>query len=264
MGWLKKLREKFFPSARRGLTKDSELGGTDNSAQLPFTDLNTLEQALQYRIRNKDLFVQALVHRSYLQQTNQHGQSNERLEFLGDSVLNLIVGEYLYRHFPNADEGEMTKVRSRLVNRKALVAYSRSISLSKFILMSQSAYRSMGKGSDTIVADTYEAIIAAVYLDGGFDAAKKFVERQLVEALQKRTVITSDENYKSMLLEFAQAHGLGVPRYTIVKEEGPDHDRTFTVEVSLNNRKCGNGSGKNKKEAEQVAASVALKKLQKG
>ncbi len=261
MGWLKELRRKFFPSAAGGRNRDSS--GRDESITLPPDNIKGLEQALQYRIRNADLFVQALVHRSYLQQTNQHGESNERLEFLGDSILNLIVGEYLYRHFPSADEGELTKVRSRLVNRKALVAYSKSVNLSKFILMSHSAQQSMGKGSDTIVADTYEAIIAAVYLDGGFDAAKKFVERQLVEALQNRTVITSDENYKSMLLEFAQAHGLGVPRYTIVKEEGPDHDRTFTVEVSLNGKKSGTGTGKNKKEAEQLAASRALERLQR-
>lgn len=261
MGWLKELRRKFFPSAAGGRNRDSS--GGDESITLPPGNIKGLEQALQYKIRNAGLFVQALVHRSYLQQTNQHGESNERLEFLGDSILNLIVGEYLYRHFPSADEGELTKVRSRLVNRKALVAYSKSINLSKFILMSQSAQQSMGKGSDTIVADTYEAIIAAVYLDGGFNAAKKFVERQLVEALQNRTVITSDENYKSMLLEFAQAHGLGVPRYTIVKEEGPDHDRTFTVEVSLNGKKSGTGTGKNKKEAEQLAASRALERLQR-
>jgi ribonuclease-3 len=240
---------------------DSDLQGKEGS-RAAFLSSSDLRQALGYNIRNSELFVQALVHRSYLQQTHQHGQSNERLEFLGDSILNLIVGEYLYHHFPNADEGELTKVRSRLVNRKALVAYSKSISLSKFILMSQSAAQSLGKGSDTIVADTYEAIIAAVYLDGGYAEAKKFVERQLVEALQKRTVITSDENYKSILLEYAQAHGLGVPRYTIVREEGPDHDRTFTVEVSLSGKKNGTGTGKNKKEAEQVAASRALRRLQ--
>lgn len=265
MGWFKELLAKFSLPVRQAENKtDADIRGKDEPRANAFlsSNLDDLKQALRFNIRNRDLFVQALVHRSYLQQTNQHGQSNERLEFLGDSILNLIVGEYLYHHFPNSDEGELTKVRSRLVNRKALVAYSKSINLSNFILMSQSAAQALGKGSDTIVADTYEAIIAAVYLDGGYAEAKKFVERQLVEALQNRTVITSDENYKSMLLEHAQANGLGVPRYTIVKEEGPDHDRTFTVEVSLSNRKCGTGIGKNKKEAEQAAASKALEMLQ--
>ena len=207
------------------------------------------------------MFIQALVHRSYLQQTTQHGQSNERLEFLGDSILNLIVGEYLYHRFPEADEGELTKVRSRLVNRKALVAYSRSINLSNFILMSTSAQQSLGKGSDTIVADTYEAAIAAVYLDGGYAEAKKFVERQLTDAIQNKTVVVADENYKSMLLEHAQANGLGIPRYAIIREEGPDHDRTFTVEVSISGKKSGEGVGKNKKEAEQAAAMLALEQF---
>ncbi len=255
------LVEKFSSPAQRATT---DVGGKDKPhGELPLpSNLRNLDSALGYRIRNRSLFVQALIHRSYLQQTNQHGQSNERLEFLGDSILNLVVGEYLYRRFPDSDEGELTKLRSRLVNRKALVAYSKSIDLSSFILMSPSAAQSLGKGSDTIVADTYEAIIAAIYLDGGFDAAKRFVERQLNEALHKQTVITSDENYKSMLLEYAQANGLGVPRYSIVKEEGPDHDRTFTVVVSLNSKKSGTGVGKNKKEAEQAAASMALEQLQ--
>lgn len=277
MGWLKELLasttlrvgrvvEKFSLFAGQAGNKANstikEKEGAHTNTSFLSSSLYDLKEALGYNICNADLFVQALVHRSYLQQTNQRGESNERLEFLGDSILNLIVGEYLYHHFPAADEGELTKVRSRLVNRKALVAYSKSVNLSSFILMSQSAAQSLGKGSETIVADTYEAIIAAVYLDGGYAEAKKFVERQLVEALQKRTIITSDENYKSMLLEYAQANGLGVPRYTIVKEDGPDHDRTFTVEVSLNSRKSGTGIGKNKKEAEQEAASRALEMLQ--
>lgn len=263
MGWLKELLRKFsLPAHEPGSTTDSSPQGSGGYAEPLRSTLRGLQQSLGYTIRNSELFVQALVHRSYLQQTNQHGQSNERLEFLGDSVLNLIVGEYLYRHFPAADEGELTKVRSRLVNRKALIAYSKSIHLSKFILMSQSAAQSLGKGSDTIVADTYEAIVAAIYLDGGYAEAKKFVERQLMEALSKRTVVTSDENYKSMLLEYAQAHGLGVPRYSILKEEGPDHDRTFTVEVLIGGKKKGTGVGKNKKEAEQEAASKALELLQ--
>ncbi len=127
--------------------------------------------------------------------------------------------------------------------------------------MSQSAARSVGKGMETIMADTFEAVIAAIYLDGGYEAARSFVERQVLIALKKGTVRTRDENYKSMLLEYAQAEGLGIPRYAIVREEGPDHDRTFTVEVLLNNKRRGSGSGKNKKEAEQAAARRALRDL---
>ena len=261
MKWLRELRKKFTAEKTRGKEPQRSLTPPPTLPNGTKLDLARLERAIGYSIRNPDLFTHALVHRSYLQQTNQQGESNERLEFLGDSILNLIVGEYLYRTTPGADEGEMTKVRSRLVNRKALVAYSKHIHLFDFILMSPSAQASMGKGSETIVADTFEAIVAAVYLDGGYAEAKRFVEQQLAEALRDKTVITHDENYKSQLLEYAQARGLGVPRYTILKEEGPDHDRVFTVEVSMSGKKHGTGIGKNKKEAEQAAASKTLEAL---
>jgi ribonuclease-3 len=224
-------------------------------------NINRFQQLTGYVISNQDVFVLALLHRSFLQRPGQPDRSNERLEFLGDSVLNLVVAEYLYTNFPLAEEGELTKIRSRLVNRKALAAYAKEIHLMDFISMSASAAQSIGKGYDTIIADTYEAVIAAIYLDGGYMEAKKFVERQVLAAIRAGTVVTDDENYKSLLLEYAQAHGLGVPRYVIVKEEGPDHDRTFTVDVVLNSVKMGSGTGKNKKEAEQAAASQALGEL---
>jgi ribonuclease-3 len=264
MKWLRELLKKFTTRGEAELDVARHRIPATPLPQLPNgrkLDLDHLGQSIGYNIRSAELFTQALVHRSYLQQTNQQGQSNERLEFLGDSILNLIVGEYLYRTTPLADEGEMTKVRSRLVNRKALVAYSKNIKLFDFILMSPSAQASMGKGAETIVADTFEAIIAAIYLDGGYAEAKRFVEKQLAHALHEKTIIVHDENYKSQLLEHAQANGLGVPRYTILKEEGPDHDRTFTVEVTMSGKKHGIGTGKNKKEAEQAAARKALERV---
>jgi len=223
--------------------------------------LKQFERFIGYTIRNPDVFSQALLHRSFLQRGQYASRSNERLEFLGDSILNLIVAEYLYHRYPNAPEGELTKIRARLVNRKALAAYGKAIRLSDFILMSPSAKQSIGKGHATITADSYEAVIAAIYLDGGFEAARSFVERQVLAALKKGSVPLEDENYKSMLLEYAQSRGLGVPRYAIVREEGPDHDRTFTVEVTLGNEIRGSGSGKNKKDAEQAAASKALEQF---
>jgi ribonuclease-3 len=225
-------------------------------------NLGAFERTIGYAIRDRRLFVQALLHRSFLQRPNQSTRSNERLEFLGDSVLNLIVGEYLYHHYPKAEEGELTQVRSRLVNRTALAAYARALRLADFILMSPSAAQSGRKGSDTITADTFEAVIAAIYLDGGFQAAREFVERNLESGLKKGVVRTADDNYKSALLEHAQSHGHGVPRYVVVHEEGPDHDRTFTVDVSLSSGLKGTGTGKNKKEAEQAAARQALRALQ--
>ncbi len=233
----------------------------DHPASIDDCTLRKLERTLNYRVRRKELFVQALLHRSFPQQADLPSPSNERLEFLGDSVLNLIVGEYLYRKYPRAPEGDLTKYRSRLVNRKALAAYGRELQLSTFILMSPSAAQSVGKGYDTIVSDTFEALVAAIYLDSGFNAAREFVERQVIAALYRGSVATADENYKSRLLEYAQSHGFGVPRYVIMKEDGPDHDRTFTVEVFLRNERRGTGSGKNKKEAEQAAANQALAEL---
>ncbi len=224
-------------------------------------NLGRFQDVLGYSIRDEGLFVRALSHRSFLPQLPEGTGSNERLEFLGDSILNLIVGEYLFHHFPGATEGELTKVRARLVNRKALAAYGKAIRLPEFILMSQSAAQAVGKGHATITADTFEAIIAAIYLDGGLAAARRFVERQVLTALRDGSVITDDENYKSILLELAQSEGLGIPRYLIVNQEGPDHDRTFTVDVMLGNIRRGSGTGKSKKEAEQAAARRALQNL---
>jgi ribonuclease-3 len=254
MGWVKELLRTWFRTPAQQLSDDQEEAQKD----LLRTTLREFQRLIGHQVRNEDLFVQALLHRSFLTRVQRPIRSNERLEFLGDSILNLIVAEYLFHHYPEAEEGELTKVRSRLVNRKALAAYAKDIRLANFILMSPSAAQALGKGSDTIIADTYEAVIAAIYLDGGYEAARRFVEHQLLAALKSGAVLTLDDNYKSMLLEYAQSRSLGIPRYVIVKEDGPDHDRTFTVEVLLNNERKGCGTGKNKKEAEQSAARRTL------
>jgi ribonuclease-3 len=226
-------------------------------------DFQRLEKTIGHHIRQRELFLESLLHRSYLQyQDLQRKKSNERLEFLGDSILNLIVGEYLYFRYPDAEEGDLTKLRSRLVSRKALAAYARQLNLDDFIFVSTSAAQSLEKGSESILADAYEAVIAAIYLDAGYEAAKKFVERQVLGALKRGLVVTADENYKSILLEHAQGQGLGAPKYSIIKEEGPDHDRTFTVEVVVGDEPCGIGVGKTKKEAEQAAAMKAVEKIE--
>ncbi|MGA7159946.1 MAG: ribonuclease III [Bacteroidota bacterium] len=217
---------------------------------------------LQYRIHAKNLFLQAFLHRSFLQfAETPELQSNERLEFLGDSILNMVVAERLYSMYPEAEEGELTIMRARLVNRKALVHYAKKIRLRDFLLLSNSASQTAEKGADTILADAYEAVIGAVYLDGGLEEARRFVERQLTSVLKEGLLQEANENYKSALLEYAQANGRSLPHYAIMKEEGPDHDRTFTVEVSIGDGMSGRGIGKNKKEAEQAAAENALSLL---
>ncbi len=248
------LRRMFHPSRWKGT-------GTGSSKLLTLDALHRLESVLNHPIGHPSLFAEALVHRSFLQKLPPGTHSNERLEFLGDAVLSLIVAEYLHQRFPDAEEGDLTKTRSRLVNRKALSAYGKALHLSDFIFMSPSAAQAVTKGGDTIMADAVEALIAAVYLDSGFEAARSVVLRMINDALERRAVLITDDNYKSLLLEYAQSHGLGVPRYIIVHEEGPDHERTFTVDVLLSNLHQGSGSGKNKKNAEQAAAYQAYQRL---
>lgn len=228
----------------------------------PRVDWNQLEAVLRYTIRNKDYFISALVHRSFIPVSHFNGlASNERLEFLGDSILNFVVAEYLFTHYPEKEEGELTILRARLVNRKALAYCAKEINLRQFMLTHTNSAGVQEKGFDTILSDAYEAIIAAIYLDGGFVQAKKFVLEQLNAALNNDYLTTSDHNYKSELLEVSQARGSGIPRYQTTKEEGPDHDRTFTVQVMLGTEVYGVGVGKNKKEAEQAAAEEAVNKI---
>ncbi len=226
--------------------------------------LRTLSSIINVPITKPQLFYEALRHRSYIHLvSNAHSglSSNERLEFLGDGVLNLVVAEYLFAHYPDMNEGELTKKRSRMVNRKALAVFAKQIHLKKFMQVNPPTANASAKGLDTILADGFEALIAAVYLDAGFDAAKKFIITQLEFALQCNTLDIADENYKSQLLELAQANSWGMPEYSVLHEEGPDHDRTFVVQVTVNTNGYGIGDGKSKKDAEQLAAARAIEHL---
>ncbi|MCL4511109.1 MAG: ribonuclease III [Bacteroidetes bacterium] len=224
-----------------------------------------LEQILGIKIKNEDYFVEALTHRSALSlPSSDKKRSNERLEYLGDAVLNLLVAEILFDEYPELDEGQMTRFRSLLVNQRALAECAGKISLSYFITMSTSAQQAIEKGYETIISDAFEAVIAAIYLDGGIKAAKTFVRREvMLKQLQidKELFKALDRNFKSALLELSQSRGLGAPRYNLIKEEGPDHDRTFTVEVIIGETRHGAGSGKTKKAAEQAAAEQAYESL---
>lgn len=247
---------------RHFLLRLSKLIGAHPEEFFGEIDFNKLEKALHYSIRNKQFFREALFHRSYLQVSDDKTAiSNERLEFLGDSVLNLVVGEYLYHREPNAEEGELTKVRSRFVNRKAASIYAHNLQLMDFILVSPPTMQILGRGMETILSDAFEAIVGAIYLDGGYEQAKLFIERCVASAIESRALKLDDENFKSQLLEQSQANGLGVPRYVTINEAGPDHDRTFTVEVFIGKNSYGLGTGKNKKDAEQAAAEKALKQF---
>lgn len=220
-----------------------------------------LESLIGFRINHKEFFVQALTHRSFLEQSEDYDISNERLEFLGDSVLNLVAAEYLFEMFPSKDEGFLTKVRAKLVNRIALADAAEEINLKNFLLISKNISSSFAKGSQTILSDALEALIGAIYLDNGLESAKEFIKKILIQPNFDEGSYLVDENYKSQLLEFAQAHKLENPFYKVVKEEGPQHNRVFTVKVFIGEEDYGIGSGKNKKSAEQKAAQKALEKI---
>ncbi len=221
-----------------------------------------LEKVIYCKINEKSYFIQALTHRSFLEEQNDYENSNERLEFLGDSVLNLIVAEFLFENFQEKDEGFLTKIRAKLVNRNALADAAVSIDLAKFMLVSKNVSMSYSNGSKTILSDAFEALIGAIYLDNGLDSARNFIEKTILEPNIKEGDYLIDENYKSQLLEFAQARKLENPTYEVIKEEGPQHARIFTVKVQIGENDYGIGKGKNKKTAEQNAAKIALKKIQ--
>jgi ribonuclease III len=220
-----------------------------------------LEKLTGSPINDSSYYLQALMHRSYLEQSEEYDVSNERLEFLGDSVLSLIVAEYLFDEFPEKDEGFLTKVRAKIVNRLALADAAEKINLAEFLLVSKNISNSFVNGSKTILSDALEALIGAVYLDNGLDSAKMFIQKILIQPNLKEGLYLIDENYKSQLLEFAQANKMESPSYNVIKEEGPQHNRVFTVKVSIGNMDYGIGRGKNKKSAEQKAAQEALEKL---
>ncbi len=237
------------------------LGGTAQQLSAGNFDFHKFARTIGYTPRDWDLFIQSLLHRSYLQFVDAHWKSNERLEFLGDSILNATVAKFLYDSFPDLEEGDLTKLRSRLVNRRILAQRAKEHHISDFLFLSSSAVQSIDSGSESILADAFEAILGAIYLDGGLEAAKEFVYRMLLTDEDVLNSAKTDDNYKSALLEYAQRNSLGIPRYSVLKEEGPEHDRRFTIEVIIGNMSYGTGIGKSKKDAEQAAAAHALERI---
>jgi ribonuclease III len=253
------IRSRFQLFRLTILSRDAQLKELIRHLREKGFDFARFQTTLGYHPRDWRHMLQALVHRSYLQFLSFQWESNERLEFLGDSILNFVVAEKLYLLYPNKEEGYLTKVRSRLVNRKILALHARDLQLADYLLLSHSAAQSIGNGSESILADAFEAVIGALYLDGGLEVAGQFVRDKLLNDLDS---VMFDDNYKSTLLEYAQAHGLDIPRYGVVKEEGPEHDRRFTCEVCLGRQTYGSGTGRSKKEAEQLAAAEALKSIE--
>ena len=221
-------------------------------------DLSKLEENIGYVFKNKELLKNALTHTSYAYE--KHIQSNEKLEFLGDSILEFISSKYLYNNFPKLSEGEMTKVRATIVCEESLYKIAKKHNFSDFLFLGKSELACHNDVRIAIMADSVEAVIAAIYFDAGLNEAEKFI----VENLKEEALIASQnvgkKDYKTVLQEKLQEHGEVSIKYEIIKEEGPDHDKTFTAEVKLNGKILAIGTGKTKKAAEMEAARKALEK----
>ena len=218
--------------------------------------LTEFEQKINYTFKNKNLCTQALSHSSF---TNEGKtlHNNERLEFLGDSVLSVIVADHLFHKYKKLPEGELTKIRASLVCEKALCEFASRIDLGEYIRIGKGEERTGGRRRPSILADAFEAVLAAIYLDGGLEAARKHVLSFLPETINVE-VATKMQDYKTWLQEVIQQNPEEKLEYISIADSGPDHDKTFEVEVHLNSNAIGTGTGKSKKQAEQNAAKEAL------
>ncbi len=226
-------------------------------------DFQKLYRCIGYQFRQPKLLIQALKHRSILPVLHEERvDSNERLELLGDAVLGLVVTEFLYHKYPDKEEGELTSMKSLLVSRKILAGVASELNLGSFLLLSEAEIKSGGRQRQSIIADALEALIGAIYLDGGLEAARRFIIKKVLKNYQKILSEEKYKNFKSILLEYAQSKNLGAPFYIIRSEEGPDHNKIFTVEVKIQNKIVGIGVGNSKKRAEQKAAQDAIEKLE--
>lgn len=228
----------------------------------PFVDFPALSETLGYEIKEQDLFIQALKHRSYLPISQEHRvSSNERLELLGDAVLALVVVEFLYNRYPRKEEGELTNMKSLVVSRRVLARISRALNLGEFLLLSEAEERTGGRQRASITSDALEAIIGAIYLDGGLEKAREFIHEKILNDFEELIADELHTNFKSMLLEYSQSQNLGIPCYHVQAVNGPDHQKVFTIQVRIQEDVLGKGTANSKKRAEQLAAKEALKNL---
>ena len=221
--------------------------------------MKNLEEKIGYIFTDKQLLNKALTHTSYAYENKV--ESNEKLEFLGDSILEFVSSIYLFENYPNLKEGEMTKVRATVVCEESLYKIAKRLNFSDFLNLGKLEKMSTNEVRPAILADSVEAVIAGIYLDGGLEEAKKFIIKNLKQEIEKASQNVGQKDYKTVLQEKLQEHGEVKIEYTIINETGPDHDKTFEAEVKCNNKKLATGKGKNKKHAEMEAAKRALENL---
>ncbi len=223
-------------------------------------EINECEKRLGVTFANKDLLLQAFTHRSYLNENRDLGREhNERLEFLGDAVLELVITHYLYENYPDKNEGDLTAYRSALVKTETLSSVSESLGFNDFLLLSRGESKDTGRARQYILANTFEAVVGAIYLDQKYDAAKEFIYRNITPLIDDILAEGTWIDAKSRFQEKAQEVVSITPSYKTVLEEGPDHDKQFTIGVFLGKEKIAEGKGKSKQDAEQVAAREAMK-----
>lgn len=219
-----------------------------------------IESKLGYTFNDRNILALAFIHRSYVNENRYITTHNERMEFLGDSVLGLLIADYLYSYLPTTPEGELSYLRSRLVEASSCVAYIQKLNLEKYLLLGKGERINAGRGRESILADLFEALVGAVYIDGGLDEAKKFLFKnfsQEIEAILKMPL----RNWKAVLQDYCQKNYQQTPLYKVISEEGPDHSKIFKIHVMIQDKLLGAGEGPSKKEAQQAAAFDALNKL---
>lgn len=219
--------------------------------------MESLEKTINYKFNNRDILMEALTHSSFANENHHKYKCNERLEFLGDAVLSIISAHFLFERFPDMSEGNLTKIRASLVCTESLSEFARQIHLGKYLFLGKGETLSGGADRPSILENAFEALIAAIYLDGGMENAEKFVLKFLKENVDSHHMAVYD--YKSTLQEVIQQNPDQTINYVLVGESGPDHDKVFEAEVHLNSNVIGRGKGKTKKSAEQAAAKEALK-----
>ncbi len=219
-------------------------------------NFSELENLLNYKFKNKDLVLEALTHKSCKKNYN-----NERLEFLGDAVLDLVVGEYLYNKFPKTAEGNLSKLRASLVNEKGFEKLAKLLNLGIYIQISQAEENNNGRNKASILANTFEAIMGCIYLESGLDKVKDIVLNLLSKEYPKIDLESVFKDYKTTLQELTQARYGVIPKYEVIKATGPDHKKEFTIQISIDGKVLGKGLGKSKKEAQQDVAKKVIKIL---
>lgn len=220
--------------------------------------MEDLERKIGYQFKNKALMKEAITHSSYAKERkSQHIKYNERLEFLGDAVLSIVVSDYIFKHCPELPEGELTKLRASLVCEKSLFEFAKMIDLGKYLILSKGERNNGGAERPSILSDAFEALIAAIYIDGGYEPASKHILNFVIPTI-KNSKTKKNKDYKTTLQEIVQKNPGEKLEYVLVAESGPDHNKHFVVEVHLNSNVIGKGGGRSKKEAEQQAAHEAL------